>query len=239
MHALIQSEGYAQAFTITKIPLSATLKPIIASDFDHIIINQRLHREGYFPETGFMANMKDQYKSWVNSKVAVLSPEQRAVFGVIYIHELIKHVIYIESPTAEKELLDTYPMYQAHWLKVKSAIRAFQQNPTPHQEWKFLGVYVREMDSIFSEAGMNVLFSDLVGFFPLLVTDGDLHKPASSFLTFSVDRASGIMRLKAKANGIMVGAISGGDPALDLSQPLERVASDYHVDLFHRKPRSH
>src|SRR6202011_1234867 len=107
MHALMESEGYAKEFMISQIPRSAALHPFIASDFDHIIINQRLHREGYYPERGFMANMKDQYKSWVNRKGAVLSPEQRAIFGVANIHELMKHVIYVESPRAEKELLDT------------------------------------------------------------------------------------------------------------------------------------
>jgi hypothetical protein len=235
MHALLESEGYTSVFMIATIPLSVAMHPIIASDFDHLIINRRLHREGYRPETGFMAKMRDQYKSFVDMKVAVITPEQRAVFGVGVIHELMKQVYYVRSSKAEQAILRAYPSYRTHWLTVRNAIIRFRNVPTVSEEWNLVKVYVHEMDRIFSEAGMTEQFSDLIAFDPLPVNRNDLNKPASRLLSASSDPASKLLRIKA--GGIMVSVGYGDRP--DLSQPLERAAQLVGLRLWPLKPLVH
>lgn len=226
-HALLESEGYAKVFCLPSIPFSATIYPFLNSDFDHVIINQRLHREGYHPEVGFMANMKNQYKSVLSLSLPTGLPEQRAILGMYIIHSLMKHVYYVEAPEAEGAILAAFPQYRTHWTAIKTAILEFRNNPDPLHEWKLIEMYVKTMDQIFSESGYPTKFSDLIGFSPLLVTRNELRKPASQ----SISMVSDASYTRMKVKGVMVNALAG-HPSIDLASSLGELSRKSELDVW-------
>jgi hypothetical protein len=144
-HPLLETAGYANAFFIPTNPLSRTIHSFIASDFDHLFINQWLHREGYYPEKGFMLGMKDQYKAFATDSALANTLKQgnstqRALVGVAVIHQLMKQVYYVRSSQAENAILATYPRYRNHWHMIRQAIDVFLREPTPSHEWYMVGV---------------------------------------------------------------------------------------------------
>jgi hypothetical protein len=229
MHILLEKEGFARTFPIPGDVLAQQIQNLIKSDFDHLIINQRLHQEGYSPEKGFMLGMRDQYRNFVSAKFPVSSvPQANVLIGVSVIHELMKQVYYVESPEAERAILGAYPTYRTKWQKIKTLIDSFIKAPTPASEWKFVVTYNGVMDTVYKEAGMPSTFSDNVGFRPLPVLKSQLEKPASNTLTFTQDPTTQIVRIKAK--GIMVSANIGDVPNLAL--PLRDVATAQHIPLL-------
>jgi len=227
-HPLLETEGYARPFFIHGIALAQTIHSFIASDFDHLFINERLHREGYYPEKGFMAGMKDQYKSFAATRVSGTTPEQRALLGVAVIHELMKDVYYVKSTQAESAILETYPSYRNNWFTIKRAIEVFLRDPTPFREWDLVGVYNNVMDSIFSAVGMKLSFSDLIGFKPLPVTGDELERPAAEILSTRSDANTGLVRIKT--GSILVAAGLGSPP--DMTLPLKSVAPAVNIPLL-------
>jgi hypothetical protein len=214
-HTLLGAEGYTNVFMIPGYSLSRFIRSAIASDFDHLLINQRLHEEGYYPEKGFMAGMKDQYKSFAATHVIVKTPTQRAMLAVQVIHELMKHVYYVGTQDAENAILTAYPPYKDQWLAIKREIDAFLREPTPLQEWHLVEVYCDTMNKMFSESGLDLVFSDLVGFSPLPVTKGQLNTSASKTLSEKFDPKTGLVRIRA--GSVLVAAGTGNRPNLAVS----------------------
>ena len=234
VHPLLSTAGYTMIFFIPGNRFSQTIYPFIASDFDHLFINRWLHEEGYYPEKGFMVGMKDQYKAFAADKgfadIAIHGvPEQRASLGVAVIHQLMKHVYYVGSPQAESAILAAYPMYRNHWFTLKREIDLFLKDPTPTKEWSLVRTYNVVMGDIFSEAGMAVPFSDLIGFAPLPVASALLDQPASSVLSAETETATGIVRFKA--DKVLVAA--GGANVPNLSSPLRDVAKALNLRLLY------
>jgi len=144
MHAQLESEGYPHLFCLAAIPVAKVIETFISSDFDHLIINQRLFKEGYNPLLGFMSGMRDQYKSVMTVRLPSNStPEQRVAYDVLILHELMKHVYYVRSAAAETAILGSHPEIRPRWSPLKSAIEEYIGKPDFRHAWKFAETYLR------------------------------------------------------------------------------------------------
>lgn len=236
MHAQLESEGYPHLFCLAAIPVAKVIETFISSDFDHLIINQRLLKEGYNPLLGFMSGMKDQYKSVMTVRLPPNpTPEQRVAFDVLMLHELMKHVYYVRSAAAETAILGSHPEIRPRWAPLKSAIEQYIGNPDFRHAWKFAETYLKLMDGITMANAPTPGFSEMFGLGPLPVSFRQKTAAASALLRVSQAPNDPHAIVRVFHGNVMVGAVAkAGEPEEDLRQPLSVFAARYGIALYPR-----
>lgn len=112
MHALLQADGYPQVFAVGTSQLAKQLHAFIASDFDHLIINDRLLHLGYDARRGFLSKA-DSFDGVLKLSIPN-TPDAQTVLIIGVLHELIKFHYYIGSPGAKEAILAKFPQARAY-----------------------------------------------------------------------------------------------------------------------------
>jgi hypothetical protein len=177
VHPLLAHEGFPQVFSISILPLSEALGNIIRADLDHLVINQRLRELGYDPQAGFLRTA-DSYLGVV--KIKVPSDQNGvAVYQISMLHELLKYCYYIGDNTAEKAILQKCPQVSGYWNELKGVIGGLPSQPMPKDIWRVAEAMNTVFDRICASNQASFRFSDLVGYDPVPLSQGELQLPAS------------------------------------------------------------
>ncbi|MGI9071303.1 MAG: hypothetical protein ACR2JB_08310 [Bryobacteraceae bacterium] len=215
VHSIMQAEGYPKMFAITVIPESETIHSVINSDLDHLVINQIENANGYDALHGFLLPLRQQYQSLLSMRTPGRQGRERmAIYGVLMMHELMKHVYYIKSPDAESRILESHPELKEYWRILKKHIDKYLLNPSPSTAWVFATEYAKLMDRITDDAAAPFTFSEIIGFSP--VSCPALNTPANSIF-WVLDRPDYPKLHRIFVRHLMVGAIQGSEPDLSLS----------------------
>jgi hypothetical protein len=231
MHAILSAEGFPQTFAIATSPLSEEINGLITSDFDHLIINVRLLRVGYDARHGFLAKA-DPYQPVLEISEPA-TPDQRAVFVIAMLHELLKFHYYVGIPGAQEAILAKFYSLRTYWKMLSDAINRLPKEPTPSDMWQVVTNYVRIADQVCIDVGAAFRLSDLVGFEPVPMREGALDQPARRYSDQRIEPGGGDMRLVRVVltnGGILVAA--GLVPSDSVSGMA--VDMDLHVSEFAR-----
>ncbi|MHC4183418.1 MAG: hypothetical protein ACYSR0_08720 [Planctomycetota bacterium] len=225
LHAILKSEGYPQIFSLQIIPLSQAIGNIIRADLDHLIINQRLRSLGYAPHSGFLKNA-DSFKKFLSLQIPE-GQNQRAVFQISTIHELIKFHLYIKDANAERAILQKYPEIKPYWEKIKNTVKRLKRKASPADVWRVAEVLNTVADNICEENNADFRFSDIIGFEPVQLTSTELKQKASRIFEESLQRIPGskgvLLRTFVRRSHMLVGASIvpvGIETAQDLELPV-------------------
>ncbi len=231
MHSILEAEGYPRAFFIKGRFVSRTIHALIVGDFDHLLINDRLLKEGYDAANGFLEPIRDQYRSIMSLQLPLnADSDQRAMYIILLIHELMKQVYYVENPGAEAAILSAHPAVKPYWLTLKPQIEAYRKKPSPHQGWSFVSFYTDCMDRITSDMHASFRFSEEIGFSPARCRLQDLSKPAS--FSIRTDQKAGSTLTRLYMGRVMVGVVLMPVPGFDLSLRLKDFATKRSLQIL-------
>jgi hypothetical protein len=229
MHAILQSEGYPQPFAVRAIDLANRLHQFIVSDFDHLVIKEKLLREGYDARSGFLS-LAESFEN-VLKLSAPNTPDVQTVLIIGLLHELVKYHYYIGRVSAEEAILQKFPRVSPYWHEFSGAIQQLPVLPSPEDMWGLIVIYLGITNRLSNDLGASFKLSDLIGFEPIPLRRRELTQPASSIFYDRTD-AWGIqqmlVRTYARKGDVLVWAGVVGRA----NWPVLRGYMDFRVDKF-------
>lgn len=214
VHANFQAEGFPQPFAVHISNLSQRLYALIAADFDHLIINDRLLELGYDARKGFLSHA-DSFEKVLELSVGD-NPNERAVLLIGLLHELIKFHYYIGRDDAQPAILAKFPQVKAYWEDLSAKIQRLPAKPTPPDIWGFVEDYVRITGRLTTDLGATFRLSDLIGFQPVIIPESQLGRQARELFKDSAERVDKTKQLVRTftARNVLVWAVVTTDDYL-------------------------
>ncbi len=237
MHAVLESEGYPRVFSVGIVPLANSLRPLVVSDFDHLIINGRLLALGYDARRGFLSNAESYSNVLRLPAPADANSETTLIVGLL--HELMKFHYYIGAAGAQEAILAKFSQVRPYWRHLSEAIHRLPTNPGAQDMWGLIRAYVRITDQVSLDLRASFKLSELIGFEPVLLARSEIAKPAEQLFNEKsehLDRERVLLRTFLTNGGVLVSA--GVVPARealslqkDLALPVQDFAGKRHVSL--------
>jgi hypothetical protein len=238
MHVVLQTEGYPRVFYISTISRASEIYKLMASSFDHLIINDRCSEYGYDARAGFISHAPS-YDSILNIPLPEDNPDAKCIAVSLLLHQLIKFDYYFGDPKAEHAFLDRFPLITPYWNRLSVAIQTFKKNPTPKKMWDLIEIHNIVLDQVANDLHASVKISEFVGFGPVLVSPEDKTNSADSlFAETSQDLGNGqiLLRTYLKKSKILVNVVlvASSDIKLisnDLRLPIVEYATKRGIEI--------
>lgn len=185
LHALFRAEGFPEPFAVRTSALSQRLHALIAADFDHLFINERLLDLGYDARKGFLSQA-DSFEAVLELSIP-RDPSQRALALIGLLHELVKFRYYIGRTEAGPAILAKFPQVKPYWNELSARIQDIPARPSPTDLWRFVERYVEIIDRLANDLGAKFRPSDLIGFEPVFIANDQLGRQAGGLFRDRVD----------------------------------------------------
>ena len=242
MHGIVQAAGFPQMFSVGNVQLANSMRSFAASDFDHLIINDRLQQLGYDPRRGFLSKA-DSYDHVLTLRPGD-TPDAQTILVIGLLHELIRFHYYIGNSQAQAAIQKKFPEVRPYWARLSPAIAALPRTPKPQDMWKIVTVYIQIVDQVAFDRGASFKPSNLIGFNPVPLTENQLRQPARQIFEETIENLADntlMLRSFLTSGKVLVGAHIGRREAAeslasDLALPAEEFARRRNIAILDLRP---